>query len=80
MKYQKEHIEDVANILKRQTAPVSLINEFADLFAADNPQRCARCLAPTLDATEPCVSFDSEHVFTAGFGREQFLAACGLKS
>ena len=81
-KYQKEHYEDVAGILseaKRIETDIGRLlpsegyaDEFADLFATDNPKRC---------------SFHGDHntgysgdCKITGFDREQFLEACGIKS
>ncbi len=67
-RYSKEHYEDVATILKRQTAPVSLVNEFADLFAADNPPTCQLS-----DHHSGVCSFGG------GFNSGRFLVTCGLE-
>ena len=59
------------------------IQDFADLFTADNPKCCIHC-GYVKGTTEICDSANGqlrdEHTFEYGFDREQFLAACGLKS
>ena len=79
-RYQKSQIEDVARLLngaikqaerEQRFVDVLLVEEFADLFAADNPPICrvaARHFAP---CGIVCLS--------GGFDRESFLAACGLE-
>ena len=86
-KYTKEHYEDVAEIMARHRHPgegnreaegcwEATCADFADLFAADNPQRCIIC-DQRKDTGSPCDDL-SEHSFEGGFDRELFLAACGL--
>ena len=95
-RYQSKHYEDVARLLNKQ--PVASVGslyqavkrmgeDFADLFAADNPRICNICRAPK---GETALCFGSvlgrasnppgEHNFQGGFDRTQFLAACGLES
>ncbi len=77
-RYQSEHYEDVAAILRRRTSHPPLTHwcwevigrDFADLFAADNPRRCT---LPANHEFHNCV-------LASGFNRKQFLAACGLES
>ncbi len=77
-RYQSEHYEDVARILQqhvhlpRHIEQRQLVEDFADLFAADNPPRCSTCGAS--------VCSQRGHVFVSGFNCEQFLADCGLRS
>ena len=92
-KYQEQHYEDMAGIVKMFTgscglehcdacATVSEISlQFMRLFAADNPACCAHC-GDDEGTTAACVgaggrSYD-EHNFEGGFDRERFLKACGL--
>ncbi|KKM75074.1 hypothetical protein LCGC14_1393810 [marine sediment metagenome] len=83
-RYQKSQIEDVARILRRRYYPLhskalvvwqGLVDEFADLFAADNPPTCIVSIlsAPIAHERHDCV-------LEGGFARERFLAACGLES
>ena len=88
-RYQKRHYEDVARILRpyANTAERGMFqtigDNFADLFAADNPDSvyCAYC-----DTTSPDDSCLGQHpeeepfTYHYGFSRERFLAACGLES
>ncbi len=95
-RYQKSHYEDVASILheaKRIEVDIGRLipaagyaDEFADLFAADNPLSCNICRAPK---GETALCFGGvlgaasnppgEHDFTGGFDPEWFLAACGVE-
>ncbi|KKK48053.1 hypothetical protein LCGC14_3149030, partial [marine sediment metagenome] len=79
-RYTKQHYEDVARLLKDYALPVSLINRFADLFAADNPpsSRCWNCGDSKEAAGAICTRPNEGHRF-GGFDRKQFLAACGLE-
>ena len=84
-KYQKEHYEDVAGILLEHILLThtnswtrDLVSSFADLFATDNPRTCPDC-GDEEGTTSICAhSCGGHHVFTGGFDRERFLAACGL--
>ena len=81
-RYQNEHYEDVAGLLKRhvgsQTSAaahvftVDIVKEFADLFAADNPPNCY----VNGEHNGPCSKENG--CLHGGFDRERFLAACGL--
>jgi hypothetical protein len=95
-RYQKQHYEDVAEIIKAElarrrergspsfgkalTLPTPLVDDFADLFAADNPPstRCWHCGAS--EGTMPPCRYPAQEHNYGGFDREQFLAACGLES
>ncbi|KKM16764.1 hypothetical protein LCGC14_1682620 [marine sediment metagenome] len=86
-RYQKNQIEDVARILRERTCgdfnepslmAVEIMEDFADLFAADNPMGCAECGRLQSAAPKPCPSGEL-HRFTWGFDRWQFLAACRLE-
>ena len=80
-RYQKKHYEDVAAILcigaaadvKLAVSDVTgtLIRQFADLFAADNPGACS---------CPPGEEHPSKCNMRGGFDRERFLTACGLES
>jgi len=70
-RYTKQHYGDVARLLKDYALPVSLINRFADLFAADNTKRCSFHGDHDTGYSEDCK--------ITGFDREQFLTACGLE-
>ncbi len=86
-RYQKSHYEDVAELLRpynkgqqlgMKATQEDIACDFADLFAADNPDTCIDCGAHR-DETDPegqCVN----HLFAYGFDRAAFLAACGLES
>jgi hypothetical protein len=96
-RYQKSQIEDVARTLVNFWAdpinrfsylhvPPKLAQDFADLFAADNPPTCSICRLATTDLLEeagcqyePESGTTSQHDFEGGFDRERFLAACGLE-
>ena len=90
-RFTKEHYEDVARLLNKQ--PVASVGslyqavkrmgeDFAGLFAADNPKCCIHC-GYVKGTTGICDSANGqlrdEHTFEYGFDREQFLAACGLE-
>ena len=84
-RYQKRHYEDVAEIVLNHIwhRPVGymsrdLAEDFADLFAADNPPFCSDCgdEKGTTICTHSC---GDHHAFIGGFDREQFLTACGHK-
>ncbi len=91
-RYQKRHYEDVARIIVGHNgglldtySPANhkcLADDFADLFAADNPKCCIHC-GYVKGTTEICDSANGqlrdEHTFEYGFDRDQFLVACGLK-
>ena len=87
-RYQKRHYEDVASILheaKRIEVDIGRLipaagyaDEFADLFAADNPPRCIDCGAHRGEEADNAEC--THHLFADGFDRDQFLAACGLES
>ena len=79
-RYQKSQIEDVARILRRRYYPLhrdkvvawrGLADDFADLFAADNPPVCQ-----VGSHYGPCTP---TACLIKGFDREQFLAAWGLE-
>lgn len=85
-RYHKDTYGAVAQLLNKQ--PIASVGslyqavkrigeDFADLFAADNPRRCLGC-----GEQEPpgavCQMPDEGHRF-GGFDRERFLAACGLE-
>ncbi len=63
-----------------------VLQDFADLFAADNPQQCVYCLTlGPKPAGEACpqrgiapADANTYHSFM-GFNRKQFLTACGLE-
>jgi hypothetical protein len=91
-RYQKEHYEDVARLLKKRrpsdtlgaAAPVTAMmltwkavcRDFADLFAADNPQRCTAHVACPYNYSD---GRDNDcHIY--GFDRERFLEDCGRTS
>jgi len=85
-RYNRRHYEDVAIVLRNAhknwsdqfQAPVKhLMFTFADLFAADNPNRCidCGCRQGSSDRDPEC----SSHLFAGGFDRDRFLAACGLE-
>ena len=87
--YQEKHYEDVARLLNKQ--PVASVGslyqavkrmgeDFADLFAADNPRTCPGCGDKEGTKSICAHSCGAHHIFTGGFDRERFLAACGLKS
>ncbi len=88
-RYSKQHYEDVATILRNEfkdwspqyQRPIPYIAiAFANLFAADNPLRCAYCNSSQgADAFLRCTDGGEQHLFTEGFNRDQFLAACGLE-
>ncbi len=87
-RYQKRHYEDVAGILHKYYEGIAygpgynacIAIDFADLFAADNPPLCSAC-GDEKGTTSICAhSCGSHHIFTGGFDRERFLAACGLES
>ena len=90
-RYQKSQIEDVARIIENMWLfadahefILSLANDFADLFAADNPPRCRVCRdALTGGQLERCTirrfGVTEEHRFEGGFNRADFLEACGLE-
>jgi len=79
-RYQTEHYEDVAKILSKDARTVEIVTEdiardFANLFAADNPQRCTAHVACPYNHSD---GRDNDcHIY--GFNRAQFLTACGLK-
>ena len=81
-RYQKSQTEDVARLLKKSPAATDMkawfIQKFADLFAADNPNKC--CGEAVHDHFEYCdpSAPKGEHHYQPGFNRAQFLAACGL--
>ena len=93
-RYSKEHYEDVAEVLSAYTRDgpsnteyygarqaQQITEDFADLFAADNPPYCINCGAPAI-TDEVCVSAGGrpydEHLFEGGFNSGRFLTACGL--
>ena len=93
-RYQKKHYEDVARLLVNRRISMDeqlpeymdgfndaiwkLVEDFADLFAADNLTVCHIC-GDSEGTAPPCVYPKLEHVFEGGFNREEFLAACGLE-
>ena len=88
-RYTTAHYEEVADILVKQPiasvgslrcAVKRIVEDFADLFAADNPRLCSRCWLKE-GAGEPCwKTFDKEHEWTKdSFDRAEFLRACGIK-
>ncbi len=91
-RYQKEHYEDVARILSDAIGIASdcdrpdcgckvespaIAQDFADLFAADNPKRCSFHHNAVVHNEIGYLNGDC-HI--GGFDRERFLAACGLES
>ncbi len=86
-RYTKQHYEDVATILReakrietdigRLIPSEGYADEFADLFAIDNPLRCIICGDV---GTRFCEVPGMEHTFEDGFDREGFFAACGLET
>ncbi len=91
-RYQKSHIEDVADLFRRaftwaQEKNVSseclevFVETFADLFAADNPEVCRYCEATEATAKVRCVGHEGDpfHNFEGGFDPDAFLEACGLE-
>jgi hypothetical protein len=89
-RYQKKHSEDVARILRDYLSKPTvgrvfhldrpnICQDFADLFAADNPPVCRYCRNTPRSAWSLCVG-PSTHEYGGGFDRAQFLAACGLES
>ncbi len=83
-RYTKQHYEDVAKLLSDSSGYIgtadavvtSLINDFADLFAADNPPFCRNCDIPH---SVHYVQREGLHEYTGGFNRKPFLEACGLE-
>ncbi len=79
--YTKEHYEDVARIFKARSCGKPncvyhssirpLVEDFIDLFAADNPPFCNAIPYPYDHDRHDCVE--------GGFDPKQFLAACGLE-
>ena len=57
------------------------IEDFADLFAADNPPACQVCgYTGTTGTGSPfCCQSMQGHNFKGGFDGKQFLEACGLE-
>jgi len=89
-KYTKQHYEDVASLLDKQ--PVAsvgslrqaikrVVEDFADLFATDNPPTCIVCYQREGEPGPTCFPSAERtgHDFSGGFNREPFLAACGLE-
>ncbi|KKK70016.1 hypothetical protein LCGC14_2928230 [marine sediment metagenome] len=83
-RYQKSQIEDVAKILSKGARTVEIVTEdiardFADLFAADNPNKCCgEAVRDHFEYWDPSVP-KGEHHYQPGFNRARFLAACGLE-
>ena len=95
-RYRDEHYTDVARLLHQHGWPLptrevaaadcwhTLCADFADLFAADNPNpdACLFCGEPR--GPDPmCCSRDTPdtgHSYDGGFNRADFLSACGLES
>lgn len=91
-RYGREHYEEIALLLQRERTewvgqlrlPVErLMQAFADLFAADNPDSvyCGYC-GTKEDTTAPCdpnVNREHSFVYHKGFDRDKFLKACGLE-
>jgi hypothetical protein len=87
--YQEKHYEDVARILRlryqyyhsyeARLALESTAQDFADLFAADNPNIC--CNQP-VGIEKVCLSRCpcAKHHPRNGFDRGRFLAVCGIES
>ena len=77
-RYTKEHYEDVARIIRSQPWGINestqIAEDFAALFATDNPPICRLCGANPGDDTS------AGHDFIDGFKRTDFLTACGLES
>ena len=84
-RYSKEHYEDVARLLngviihaEREERFVDvllvelLVEEFADLFAADSPPACRTHGIIGSERKDDCPN-------DRGFDRERFLAACELR-
>lgn len=81
-RYQEKYYEDVVQILSALLADTTALDsftKFADLFAADNPPTCIDCGASPSESG-PFGSECAGHLFEGGFGRADFLAACGLES
>lgn len=93
-RYTKQQYEDVARILVQRRVPTvgeglgrirnaaltDVANDFAALFAADNPPTCRH-----RDILGKSIPLDSIHgegecEQTGGFNRDQFLEACGLET
>ncbi len=83
-RYQKEHYEDVAGLLRAAQEMFGEENEVIGilahsvsiLFAADNPRKCRGCgLVENINN-----ALHQGYDWGGGFDREQFLAACGLES
>lgn len=82
-RYQEKHYEDAARILREHKGCCKtewVADDFADLFAANNPPTCRVCGESAAGAPPPCERYDGHHEWTGGFDREQFLSACGLES
>ena len=73
---------DVGGMADRYMADTTVGNlaeDFADLFAVDNPQRCLSCTStPDQESGYPCLH-PAGHDW-GGFNRAKFLSACGLES
>ena len=93
-RYSKEQIDDVAGLLFARVAPVmkvpaarlavdtitAICQDFADLFAADNPPVCRWCTAPVEPSPTNCPkSALGQHTYLGGFDRAEFLRACGIE-
>lgn len=84
-RYTKQHYEDVAAILSRRLPQrfTVIAEDFADLFATDNPDYCGYCGTPKDKIEGPnCVERDQPllgHSYVKGFDRDKFLTACGLE-
>ncbi|KKN08696.1 hypothetical protein LCGC14_1053950 [marine sediment metagenome] len=81
-RYTKEHYEGIAGLLAKYHASPGMCLDFADLFAADNPEVCRYCGDSPTAAKVRCVGHEGDpfHNFEGGFNREQFLEACGLET
>ena len=84
-RYQKRHYEDVARLLQGPPATQGIIHDFADLFAADNPDsyQCGYCGtdgATSVACPGRSLALGHSLVHHKGFDRERFLEAYGLGS
>jgi hypothetical protein len=89
-RYTQEHYEDVARIIASHVRPAlnpstpapyiqprCLVDDFADLFAADNPPVMGRCCDP-VPPNEFVAAECTNYIVVSGFNRDRFLSACGL--
>ncbi|KKL69488.1 hypothetical protein LCGC14_2114440 [marine sediment metagenome] len=88
-RYTKQHYEDVARLLAKKSPnhPAMIMvkavcEDFADLFAADNPPVCIHCGQSPV-SSGLCLGGQQQylnHEVKGGFNPKQFLAACGLET